>query len=45
MLPDLYAELRKVAADLGIEEEVVKGLDASLPLPFPVDFVVNDLFP
>jgi hypothetical protein len=30
MLPDLYAELRKVAADLGIEEEVVKGLDAEV---------------
>ena len=30
MLPDLYAELRLVAADLGIEEEMTKGLDAEV---------------
>ncbi len=30
MLPDLFAELRKVAADLAIEDEVMKGLDAEV---------------
>lgn len=29
-LPDLFAELRKVAADLAIEAEVMKGLDAEV---------------
>ena len=29
-LPELFAELRKVAADLGIEDEVMKGLDAEV---------------
>ena len=30
MLPDLFTELRKVAADLAIEDEVMKGLDAEV---------------
>ncbi|NTV95964.1 MAG: hypothetical protein HGA75_11205, partial [Thiobacillus sp.] len=30
MLPDLFAELRKVAADLGVENEVMQGLDAEV---------------
>jgi hypothetical protein len=30
MLPELFAELRKVAADLAIEDEVMKGLDAEV---------------